>query len=113
MQLRIEEVKFANLDRVLYQYRQHHNQITKINQKQILDNASVIIRKHLLKFNIKADLETIKMFLKWNDGEVDSQISQKFQEAVRVFEKIFNIKDFYGYSDMKKSLLITLIFLTC
>ena len=99
-------MKFANLDRVLYQYRQHAHQIMKANQKQILDNANVITRKHLLKFNIKADSETIKMFLKWNDERVDSQASQKFQEAIIVFEEIFTIKDFYDYSGVKKSLLI-------
>ena len=99
-------MKFANLDRVLYQYRQHAHQIMKVNQKQILDNANVITRKHLLKFNIKADSETIKMFLKWNDERADSQASQKFQEAIRVFEDIFTIKDFYDYSGVKKSVLI-------
>ena len=82
-------MKFANIDRVLYQYRQDSKQTTKVNQKQILDNSSVIIRKHLLSFNIKADSETIKMFLKWNNERVDSQASQKFQEAVRVFERNF------------------------
>ena len=46
------------------------------------------------------------MFLKWNNERVDSQASQKFQEAVRVFEEILTIKDFYGYSDIKKSPLI-------
>ena len=90
-------MKFANLDRVLYQYRQHAHQIMKVNQKQILDNANVITRKHLLKFNIKADSETIKMFLKWNDERADSQASQKFQEAIRVFEDIFTIKIFFEY----------------
>ena len=82
-------MKFANIDRVLYQYRQHAHQIMKVNQKQILNNATVIIRKHLLRFNIKADSETIKMFLKWNDEKFDSQASQKFQEAVRVFRRNF------------------------
>ena len=99
-------MKFANIDRVLYQYRQHAHQIMKVNQKQILNNATVIIRKHLLRFNIKADSETIKMFFKWNDEKFDSQASQKFQEAVRVFKEIFSIKDFYGYSGVKKSFLI-------
>ena len=99
-------MKFANLDRVLYQYRQHAHQIMKVNQKQILDNASVIIRKHIQKFNIKADLETIKMFLNWNDEGVDSQASQKFQEAVRVFKEICTIKDFYGYSCIEKSAIL-------
>ena len=55
-------MKFANIDKVLYQYRQDSNQTTAINQKQILNNASVIIRKHLLKLNIKADLETFIFF---------------------------------------------------
>ena len=99
-------MKFANLKEVLYQYRQHPTQITAINQKQILNNACVIIRKHLLKFNIKADLETIKIFLQWNDDEISHQTSQKFPEAVRVFEEIFTIKDFYGYSGVEKFLLI-------
>ena len=98
-------MKFANIDRVLYQYRQHAHQIMKVNQKQILNNATVIIRKHLLRFNIKADSETIKMFFKWNDEKFDSQASQKFQEAVRVFEEIFSIKDFYGYSCIEKAIL--------
>ena len=95
-------MKFANIDRVLYQYRQHAHQIMKVNQKQILDNASVIIRKHLLEFNIKADSETIKMFLNWNDDEVSPHASQKFQKAIRVFEEICTIKNFYGYSAVKK-----------
>ena len=99
-------MKFANIDRVLYQYRQHAHQIMKVNQKQILNNATVIIRKHLLRFNIKTDSETIKMFFKWNDEKFDSQASQKFQEAVRVFEEIFSIKDFYGYSCIEKSAIL-------
>ena len=102
-------MKFANLDKVLYQYRQDSKQTTVINQKQILNNSSVIIRKHLLSFNIKADSETIKMFLKWNNERVDSQASQKFQEAVRVFEEILSIKDFYGYSGIKNPFLFTIL----
>ena len=82
-------MKFGNLDKVLYQYRQDSNQTTAINQKQILNNASVIIRKHLLKLNIKTDLETVKIFLKCNDDEVSSHTSQKFLEIVKVFDKIF------------------------
>ena len=70
-------MKFANIDRVLYQYRQDSNQTTAINQKKILDNASVIIKKHLLKLNIKADLETIHFFLEWIDKElIYSKISR-------------------------------------
>ena len=99
-------MKFANIDRVLYQYRQHAHQIMKVNQKQILNNATVIIRKHLLRFNIKTDLETIKMFLNWNDDEVSPQASQKFQEAIRIFDKVFDIKNFYGYSCIEKSAIL-------
>ena len=92
-------MKFANLDRVLYQYRQHAHQIMKINQKQILDNASVIIRKHLLRFNIKVDLETIRFFLPDNKEELDSQ---KFQKTLKLFYQIINIKNFYGYPSVDK-----------
>ena len=49
------------------------------------------------------------MFLKWNNERVDSQASQKFQEAVRVFEEILSLyhqTNFYGYSAVKKSPLI-------
>ena len=99
-------MKFANLDRVLYQYRQHHNQITKINQKQIIDNASVIIRKHLLKFNIKTDLETVKIFLKCNDDEVSSHTSQKFLEIVKIFDKIFFIKRKFDIQKFQKVLKV-------
>ena len=92
-------MKFANIDKVLYQYRQNSNQTTAINQKQILNNASVIIRKHLLKFNIKADLEIIRFFLPDNKEEIDSQ---KFQKALKIATQIFNIRNFYGYSSKNK-----------
>ena len=78
----------------------------KLSREYYINNAHQIMKVKILdNANIKADLETIKMFLKWNDGEVDLDIS-KISRSLRVFEKIFNIKDFYGYSDMKKSLLI-------
>ena len=99
-------MKFANLDKVLYQYRQDSNQTTAINQKQILNNASVIIRKHLLKFNIKADLETVKIFLKCNDVEVSSHTSQKFLEIVKVFDKIFFIKRKFDIQKFQKVLKV-------
>ena len=70
-------MKFANLDKVLYQYRQDSKQTTAINKKQVLNNACVIIRKHLLKFNIKPDLEIIRFFLPDNKEELDSQKFQK------------------------------------
>ena len=98
-------MKFANIDRVLYQYRQMPSDY-EINQKQILNNATVIIRKHLLRFNIKADLETIKILLNWNNKKFDSQASQKFQEAIRIFDKVFDIKNFYGYSCIEKSAIL-------
>ena len=94
-------MEFANLKEVLYQYRQHHNQITTINQKQILDNASVIIRKHLLKFNIKADIETIYFFLEWIDNVL---INQKFPETVNVFDKIFFIEKNFDIQKFQKVL---------
>ena len=101
-------MKFANIDRVLYQYRQHAHQIMKINQKQILDNSNAITRKHLLKLNIKADLETISFFLEWIDKGL---INQKFPETVKVFDEIFFIKKDFDIQKFKKvlGLLIQLV----
>ena len=96
-------MKFANIDKVLYQYRQDYNQTTAINQKQILNNASVIIRKHLLKLNIKADLETIHFFLEWIDKGLTYQ---KFPEIVTVFDKIFIIKEKFDIQKFQKVLLL-------
>ena len=96
-------MKFANLDRVLYQYRQHAHQIMKVNQKQILDNSNVITRKHLLKFNIKADIETIHFFLQWIDKGL---VKQKFSEIVKVFDIIFIIKKKFDFQKFQKVLLL-------
>ena len=94
-------MKFANIDKILYQYRQDYNQTTAINQKQILNNACVIIRKHLLKFNIKTDSETIHFFLRWiNEGSA----YQKFPETVKVFDEIFFIKKDFDIQKFKKVL---------
>ena len=100
-------MKFANIDKVLYQYRQDSNQTTAINQKQILDNASVIIRKHLLRFNIKTDLETIRFFLPDNKEEFEIQ---KFQKTLKLFYQIINIKNFYGYPSVDKKTILKLIY---
>ncbi len=94
-------MKFSNLNKVLYQYRQHAHQITVINQKQILDNAGAIIQKHLLRFNIKADSETIHFFLQWIDKEL---VSQKFPETVKVLDKIFFIKEEFNTQKFQKVL---------
>ena len=94
-------MKFANLKEVLYQYRQHPTQITAINQKQILNNACVIIKTHLLRFNIKTDLETIYFFLEWIDNGL---INQKFPETVKVFDEIFFIKRKFDIQKFKKVL---------
>ena len=59
-----------------------------------------------MRFNIKADLETIKILLNWNNKKFDSQASQKFQEAIRIFDKVFDIKNFYGYSCIEKSAIL-------
>ena len=96
-------MKFANIDKVLYQYRQDSNQTTAINQKQILNNTSVIIRKHLLQLNIKADLETIHFFLKWIDNVLSNQ---KFPEIVKVFDKIFFIKRKFDIQKFQKVLKV-------
>ena len=69
------------------------------NQQKKLNNACVIIRKHLLKFNIKPDLEIIRFFLPDNKEELDSQ---KFQKALKIAIQIFNIRNFYGYSCIEK-----------
>ena len=55
-------MKFANLKEVLYQYRQDSKQTTAINQKQILNNSSVIIRKHLLKVQYKSRFRNYSFF---------------------------------------------------
>ena len=101
-------MKFANLKEVLYQYRQHHNQITTINQKQILNNACVIIKTHLLRLNIKADIDTIHFFLEWIDNVL---INQKFTETVKIFDKLFFIKKDFDIQKFQKvlGLLIQLV----
>ena len=96
-------MKFANIDKILYQYRQDSNQTTAINQKQILNNACVIISNHLLKFNIKTDSETIHFFLRWiNEGLA----YKKFPETVKVLDKIFFIKRKFHIQKFQKILLL-------
>ena len=96
-------MKFANLDRVLYQYRQHAHQIMKVNQKQILDNSNVITRKHLLKFNIKINVDTLKTTLSIYKKKFHQQ---KFQETLELFYQIINIKNFYDYSSINKKIIL-------
>ena len=92
-------MKFANLNKVLYKYRQHHKQTMAINQQQMFDNAAIIFNEHLLKFNIKADLNIIKIFLDWYEEKFDYQ---KFKKAVKVLEQIYLIKNFYGYTSIDR-----------
>ena len=99
-------LSFAAIDEVLYRYRHHNAQESETNKEKQRKIHLLTVQKHLLKFNIKTDLEIIKIILHWNDKEVDSHASQKFQEAVSIFDKIFTIKNFYGYSCIEKSAIL-------
>ena len=99
-------LSFATVDEILYRYRIHNAQESETNKEKQKQIHLLIIQKHLLKFNIKANLETIKIILNWNNEKFDSQASQKFQEAIRIFDKVFDIKNFYGYSCIEKSAIL-------
>ena len=96
-------MKFANLDRVLYQYRQHAHQIMKVNQKQILDNSNVITRKHLLKFGISMDPKTKCSFF-WL-GEIRQANAKKNKENYAT--QTISIKNFYDYPSVDKKKFFT------
>ena len=66
----------------MYRYRIHNAQESETNKEKQKQIHLLIVQKHLLKFNIKANLETIKIILNWNNEKFDSHASQKFQEAV-------------------------------
>ena len=93
-------MKFANLDRVLYQYRQDSNQTTAINQKQILDNSNVMTRKHLLKFGIKIDKKTEDIF--WRCEKLNKKNEKKIR---KIASKIFSIRNFYEYPCVNKKII--------
>ena len=96
-------LSFAAIDEVLYKCRAHNKQESKTNKEKQRKIHLLIAKKHLLKFNIKTDLETIRIFFNWDRERVEPQ---KFQEAVEVLNKIFALKDFYGYSRIEKSTFI-------
>ena len=103
-------LSFAAVDKTLYRYRIHNAQESETNKEKQKQIHLLIVQKHLLKFNIKTDLETIKILLNWNNKKFDSHASQKFQEAIRIFDKIFAIKNFYGYSCIEKSAILPYYF---
>ena len=90
----------------MYRYRSHNAQESETNKEKQRKIHLLTVQKHLLQFNIKTDLEIIKIILYWNDEKFDSHTSQKYQEAIRIFNKIFAIKNFYGYSGVEKPVLI-------
>ena len=96
-------LSFAAVDEVLYNYRIHNIQESKTNKEKQRKAHLLCSQKHLLQFNIKTDSETIRIFLNWDIKEVDSK---KFQEAVNVLDKVFSLKNFYGYSCIEKSAII-------
>ena len=96
-------LSFATVDKILYRYRIHNAQESETNKEKQKQIHLLIVQKHLLKFNIKTDLETIRIFLNWDIEEFDSK---KFQEHIRVFEEIFTIKNFYDYSCIEKSAIL-------
>ena len=99
-------LSFATVNKILYRYRIHNAQESETNKKKQKQIHLLIVQKHLLKFNIKANLETIKIILNWNNDKFDSHASQKFQEAIMIVDKIFAIKNFYGYPGVEKQVLL-------
>ena len=57
---------FPTVNKILYRYRIHNAQESETNKEKQKQIHLLIVQKHLLKFNIKANLETIKIILNWN-----------------------------------------------
>ena len=96
-------VNFATIGKVLYKYRIHAMQDSSANIKIQREAHFVIVKNHLLKFNIEIDQEIIKILLNWYDGNFNYQ---KFKKAAKILEQIYLIKDFYGHTGVDRSQIL-------
>ena len=72
-------MRFANINRVLYNYRIHPSQDSTANHKIQKKMASIIRKKHLSKFGIKIDKKTEDIFLR-GAGKLDKANAKKNKE---------------------------------
>ena len=98
-------VNFATIGKVLYKYRIHAMQDSSANIKIQREAHLLIVKNHLLKFNIEIDQEIIKILLNWYDGNFNYQ---KFKKAAKILEQIYLIKDFYSHPNIEKNLFLDL-----
>ncbi len=93
-------VRFANIDRVLYQYHIHNKQDSVANREKQKQVHLLIVKNHFKKFGITIDTKIIPLFLGWNKSE-----SQTLKEIKKIVDRIFSIKDFYGYPGVNKKVV--------
>ena len=90
-------MRFANINRVLYNYRIHPSQDSTANKKIQKKMAVKIVKKHLSKLGIKVDKKTEDIVLR-GAGKLDKESFKK------IVSSLFSIKDFYGYSGIDKKI---------
>ena len=96
-------LSFAVIDEVLYKYRVHHLQNSIVREEIQKQMHLLIVQKHLLKFNIKINVDMLKTTLSIYKKKFHQQ---KFQKNIELFYQIINIKNFYGYSSINKKIIL-------
>ena len=92
-------LSFSCLDEVLYYYRINKLQDSILNEEKQRNTHLLIVKNHLLKFNIKTDTKSIQLILGWGKN-ISS--SKEIKKALMLVNQICSIKYFYGYTDMNK-----------
>ena len=73
-------LSFAVIDEVLYKYRVHHLQNSIVSEEIQKQMHLLIVQKHLLKFNIKINVDTLKTTL--------SIYKKKFPQALKLLKNL-------------------------
>ena len=96
-------LSFAAVDKILYRYRIHSLQDSAVNREKQKKAHLLIVAEHLLKYKIKINMDMLKIILPIYKENFNLQ---KFQKTLQVFLQIMNIKNFYGYPNVDKKIIL-------
>ena len=102
-------MRFANLRKMLYYYRQHSSQNMRINESKIAISYINIVKNNLSNFNINIEEKLLKAIIKYDNAALDLK---KFREIHKIFYQIISINNFYGYRGIDKNIFAKYIYQT-
>jgi len=94
--------RFANIDKILYYYRRHAEQLSAKLYSRQLEVGVAISQNHLAQFGINADKDTIRLIRTYRSRSPLSVSGEQREKVAALGADLAQVRDFYGYRGLSQ-----------